>query len=517
MEQPKKDQGIPCCGDNAGVLRQQLEGAQRFVLEILETTPPSRPVDLSGPPLPPNNNNNNPLAAQLAGIWHRSFRDEDNEALALGQPRAQKERTRDLWDMLSAELRENRTVAFAAFVGEHAGLEDLPVAFHYDREFLFEAVEKNFRLWFRLPSVFQLEGDFLEHLSIRTDHMAAKAFEQHPVLRGNRQLWEQQMIPRLLPKSEGWSTIIHDHREGIEPGSKGCTLMHAPSNIRADYKLMIEACSKRAAELGRVEMSLLMNEDFVKQIIKIKPLGMIFLPQEVLTAFPDLVEKALPKFFEADAEPPHRFCSEILAAKLGPELLHRPTFAKAWFCSGGMFYPDHFPEEWKDREDIFLLIAEHYSKPAKDQFQHATDRLKGKLDFMIRATEYDASIFEVAADAIKGDYELVVRYTSSRNHAGRYVNRDDSAEWRAEIENLKTRLHDDLRTYKRFIAFFLRPLSGFESTWQQHCPVSLLNQGSETTLAYKKLMAEYLGIPTGKKFNYYLKAYCFVSDVLDGN
>jgi len=182
-----------------------------------------------------------------------------------------------------------------------------------------------------------------------------------------------------------------------------------------------------------------------------------------------------------------------------------------------MFHPDHFPEEWKDREDIFLWIAEHYSEPAKDQFQHATDRLKGKLDFMIRATEYDASIFEVAADSIKDDFELVVRYTSRRNHARKYVNHDDSAEWRAKMENLKTRLHGDLSTYKRFIAFFLRPLSNSESTWQQRSPVGLLNQGSDTTMLYKKLVADYLGIPTGQKFNYHLKAWFFVSDALDGN
>jgi len=47
------------------------------------------------------------------------------------------------------------------------------------------------------------------------------------------------------------------------------------------------------------------------------------------------------------------------------------------------------------------------------------------------------------------------------------------------------------------------------------CPLAVLNQGAETACVYKKRLAEYLDVPTGKKLCLHLQALHNLDKVLD--
>ena len=129
----------------------------------------------------------------------------------------------------------------------------------------------------------------------------------------------------------------------------------------------------------------------MNEVLKTKPLGLLFLSRATQVTFPDLVEAFLSEFVKCSVYSDD--CVRSLANELDPTLFERPTLAKAWFCAGGGFFEDHFPNSWKDREDVFLWIAKHRVMGVLVEFKKASRRLKGNLEFMIQATEYYPDVF----------------------------------------------------------------------------------------------------------------------------
>ena len=113
----------------------------------------------------------------------------------------------------------------------------------------------------------------------------------------------------------------------------------------------------------------------------------------------------------------------------------------------------------------------------------------------------------LARKEIKSNYELVVRYLASKKGAHRYVYRHHNVEWKNRIHQLETRLASEIQSYSRFVNFFLSQLSDAEFGKRSESPVRLLNQGPDTTFVYKKLIAEYLGIPIGDPFQFHVCAW----------
>ena len=474
-------------------------GAKRYILNSLKSTKPSRPVKI-----PVQN------PAPRGVLYTRNIRflflDSDDEAETFDE---------DIWEFLSDDLKGDREIALTAFVAQHARLEDLPAPWCQDRAFFLEAVSKRPKLWFRIPRTFQLDPLFAVHLCLKNDDMIAFAFEKNPQLSGNRQLWDR-IISRFSREDDDILEGFPGHPDETGPSRK-CSLTYAPASIRSDLELMTKACSIQSAAFARLDESLAMKREFLVIVLKEKPFGLLHLSENALLAFPDLVETGLPKLLETGT-----IYGRLLAERLDPSIFEREAFARAWFCSGGPFLAEVFPESWRDREDIFLWIAEHssgayhLSHEITVPYKYASDRLKGNLEVMIQATEYHEGPFECASDAIKGNFELVARALShSQVYTKKYMNKRDDDEWRYWIESIYGRLRGELRRYVRFVRFFLSQLVDTKGGRSSTSPLRILNQGPETTLVYKKLIAEYLGVPFGKRLLIYNGACVNIRNVLE--
>ena len=255
-----------------------LRGAKQFILTILKTTQPSRPVLIRPQsPLEPEEDGDDGYAVVNDEIVRQSLTPassrEEPEAReasareAVGEAQAMEKPRGDLWDMLSKDLKADREIALAAFVGEHARLEDLPAPWNQDRCFFLEALEKNFRLWFRIPQPLVTDSNFTKFLSLRTDDMVVVAFETNPQLRENRQIWDQIISRFVHRRNDVLGNVMDDFQNGTGEGGSChyCSLVHAPRSIRADTELMIKACSMKVAELTNVDESLLTDRDFLNE------------------------------------------------------------------------------------------------------------------------------------------------------------------------------------------------------------------------------------------------------------
>ena len=155
--------------------------------------------------------------------------------------------------------------------------------------------------------------------------LARAVFEKLPALRHDRGIW---------------NTILSSSERG--------DLTLAPDSIRSDRELMLLACSKKNGfPIIDVDESLLLDEDFIRQVIATTPTALNYLPHVSQLRFPNIIFENIEKMCDCR---PNYFIKNV-----APDILASRSFAEAWFKAGGAFYDGYFPESLKDDKDIFHL------------------------------------------------------------------------------------------------------------------------------------------------------------------
>ena len=179
---------------------------------------------------------------------------------------------------------------------------------------------------------------------------------------------------------------------------------------------------------------------------------------------------------------------------MNPELWSNLVVAEAWFRQNGPMH-DAIPARLKEDPDYCMLIVEHCLHEADD---FLSPSLKSSKDFMLRAVEKNPVAYVLALGPIKTDYDLTLASFGAANsdglvhsmieihndHAFAYLN------YFLHVVQSKLQLHESLFT----LLFGMSAFSG------SNCQLSKLQQGQETSIIFKRLIADYLGSPIGNEF-----------------
>lgn len=330
---------------------------------------------------------------------------------------------------------------------------------------------------------------------------------------------------------------------------------------------MIKACSSSPREfltLTNHENGYLSDISFLEQVLKEQPLGLLFVPVDTLKKHPHLLLDNIGKFLlrsnttigitydndndgKTTMKPFMKFNDkngymEYIVDRL---CWNRTTFftddyleefaINKWFSNGGLFYDnERFPKSWRDNPKCYLAMAKHvhsmYKEGTKErshvygqeQFdQYLPEKLRNDDNFMLQVSEYvnwpllhcHYGYEEVVVQSSNSNIEIIIRClaNSSEEEVKQYKLKYTSIEW----ENHTKHLLDYVINEKllKFFNFRTLILSQLSSSNNDKCSfvtsdtLSLLNQGYETTLMFKKLIAQYVGIPLGKELMLYCKAY----------
>eukprot|EP00536_Pseudo-nitzschia_multiseries_P007902 jgi/Psemu1/305314/fgenesh1_kg.191_\ len=150
-------------------------------------------------------------------------------------------------------------------------------------------------------------------------------------------------------------------------------------------------------------------------------------------------------------------------------------------------------------------------------------------NFVIQALNIDGRVFNFIADSLKKDFEIlliaVANYHNNRlqNHVhGRFgynsiVNFFNAAS-SAGIKTLNDFKDEITRQLELRDAFVLDILPGMSIPRPQlilslSTPLRMLDQGMETSNAYRVLIAEYLGLPTGTRLTLLMKAQANMAEM----
>ena len=429
-------------------------------------------------------------------------------------------------DHLSPELQRDRGIALAAFAGEHLLLEDLSKEWIGDRSFIMDTLSLNSKLWFRLPEGTQADKSLIKDLGprfiFRNDNMLVAVFEKIPDLRDDADIWTNIISTFRSDRQEENNSSLHEEYRA-EP-RRFCTLTYAPSFVRSDRTLMNLACVGAPKELLAVERELLDDDSFLFDVLSEQPLGLMCIPSERLPALPDLVKNVVAFLrYEYDKEQncPYSYQADLVG-RLGSSFFSKDNMdlAETWFRNGGRFHRDIFPQEWRDRGEGFLWSAEYAFLSIPDYvgrkclgesvFRYVSDRLRDDLEFMTKVAEYVNWPLEHGSRAIRRNMNVVVRALShDEKEATRYMHHHSTLEWQNWNDDICAWTVEKIETFDNFHTLILPQLSENHTS---ESPLRMLAQGNETTAVYTKMIAEYVGVPTGTAYQFYLRYFNVTSE-----
>ena len=178
------------------------------------------------------------------------------------------------------------------------------------------------------------------------------------------------------------------------------------------------------------------------------------------------------------------------------------NFLEAWLKSGRSYYPHCFPGTNKNNHEVGLMLAK-YSSPSA--FKLGTSfELRRSKHFMQQAVAVQSELYLCLAERnLLYDQDLAILALSgqdSQNWLSRFI--ADNPAFSSFFQNLSTFLNQRLADRDAFVKGFLPMIAvtaDQQQQQQQQQPVTILQCDTYTTTDIKKLIASFIGIPTGQE------------------
>lgn len=397
-----------------------------------------------------------------------------------------------LWNKLSFEWQCDSDVALAGLTHNFVKACDLPEVLRYDEDFLMTAIAENSNVWCHLPLDCKSEVKFSK---------AIRCFKSRALAWG---VLEQ--LPELCEDVDIWNTIIFkskvDEWESLFVEKAG-------PNLRSNDKFMLKVCVAFIEVVKLIGDPLLQNRNFIKALLQKNPAALGELSHATQERHRDLVSACFPDIIEFFFEGVIILrMQRFLLENLSPVLRDNRRFMESWFLAGGLF-SQALPSDWKNDKEMFLLIAAHGSREiSKVSFFHASLDLKNDKEFMLQVVRHQPWLFLRAGPDLTSDYDLALEALggpdADEEFVDFYVNREQSTR-SAFLPKLVKTVDEKLDAHDNFVKTFLVAMK-YEQANSSDCAIPLLDQGAETSLGLKKLVAEFLGVPTGKELKFLRRA-----------
>jgi hypothetical protein len=263
-----------------------------------------------------------------------------------------------------------------------------------------------------------------------------------------------------------------------------------------DRDLVLKLCAYNANVYFHLSSALRQDEGILEVALTKIPRNVLFINADVQGMYPGLVALAIERL--PLSIPCHR---ELVQGCIRESLWAHRNVALAWASAGGHFLDDYFPEEFNDDEELLVAFLQN-----ECGFQvKPTPRLLGDKQFMLRAVKAHPAFLGKVAKELAGDWDLLMAAMANPRITFISWNQLAKGGWVGHIEGsvfdfwigASKTVRDKLRSHDIFVKLMLGSMMA--STGGSTTPLTLLNQGKETSLAFTKPIAEYLGVPMGEE------------------
>lgn len=260
----------------------------------------------------------------------------------------------------------------------------------------------------------------------------------------------------------------------------------ASREILEDKDIMLSAMSIDCFVYDLLPVSLKNNRQIVEALVSTgSDRALSLMSSDARMAFPDLTIKALEMISTEDL-------TEILVFDfLEPNHWSNRDVARVWLSKGGPWLPDTFPDEFKEDSELMFLLAANDA----EQFSVATQELRQNKSFVLRVLDENGMAYRHVDDSLLNDFDvLLAAWAHSQGVGDVFLARE---QYRL-VTNFASRVRAKLRDHDIFLRTILCGTHAKGSGSSPLCHL-LVQLGEETSLVFRKRLAEFLGIPTGKE------------------
>jgi Domain of unknown function (DUF4116) len=266
------------------------------------------------------------------------------------------------------------------------------------------------------------------------------------------------------------------------------------TTLLEDRDLVLKLCAYNVLVYFHLSDQLKRDEGVLEAVLAASPQKMLLVAKDIQRMYPALVASALkqlPLSIPGCRDYAQRCVDESLWA-------HR-NIALAWALAGGHFL-DSFPEEFNDDEELLVAFLHHQG----EVLLNPTPRLLGDKQFMLKAIKAHLAYLQRASDELIVDRDVLLAamtnpriafLTIPQQYDGVQIHLLECETHSFWIDNSKI-VRDKLKSHEIFVKLML---GGMMASTGGSTPLTLLNQGKETSLAFTKPIADYLGVPTGEE------------------
>lgn len=298
-----------------------------------------------------------------------------------------------------------------------------------------------------------------------------------------------------------WGRIIDTLSE--KPNSNLALMIatYAPSNVLSDYHLMLTACKGDPAILNSIDQSLLFDRQFVESLLEAEPLALVRLPQRAQLLFPDLVVKAFGPLCQQSPRMDMAYAMK-LSSHIAQELWRDRHTILQWYAAGLPFIDNRDSGTWcQDDREISMLIARNCcSEFRAKSFSQSSPILREDKAFMLKILTVDATLYLCMPDSVKLDFDLSVLAFSGSSKTIEFKSQD-GAEGKKVNDHVSVVMSQVTQLLELYDTFHATVLCGMShgADGSKSSTLAALDQGTETLVYHKRMIAAYLGIPTGDK------------------
>lgn len=377
----------------------------------------------------------------------------------------------------------------------------LPPDWKQDQDFVRELIEKGRIKWATLPHRLQYNIEYIRSLTKLHGYQVERLFELQPSLKDDRNFWMEN-----VGKMSSWAYSLINR--------------NMPQSILSDYKVMLEACSTDCRVFEMVSDTFGRNREFLEAVLNSKPFSLGSVSREAQLMFPDLVVAT----FDLLGQKETQYWSITAVFNNIPRELWNEDMAKQWLEAGLPLIeakedaPSHkFPERFKNDGDLLLRSFEKSRKEdwVIKSVRRASADLRRNRSFMQRTIALAPASYACVHPNLGRDLDLAlpgfsqsIQVVYDWYHSSVDEFRPRHRTW---IQSVPQSLQAMIDEYD---AFVVTVLGGMSWGTNPGSTLSILDQGDETSIQYKMRIADFLGIPTGKKLAQVRSALFNVKEIL---
>ena len=222
----------------------------------------------------------------------------------------------------------------------------------------------------------------------------------------------------------------------------------------------------------------------------------------VLDAVPISTLNQHPEIVVASIECAKKESISGLVTRLSPlHVMMRRDVARAWIRRSVTSVLRMYETMLRSDEEIALDVAKYC--PA--QFGRVGNSFQNSFDFMKRAVDLNGRVLRYAPRSMRNSRDLTIRAIANTSDALIGLSIGERAAIKSEVS-------EKLRVHSNFVGEFLRGIATATPQSSPRCRLPMLDQGDETSRAFKQLIADFAGVPVGEELRLYRRAHRNMED-----